>query len=263
RTAPSSGRTRLRTARSSTGCSQTATRRATSSSRTSRPATSCWTVRTSRPPSACPPSPTRGRATPALVGAAAALHAAERAPAAGVAGAGPGVGSQRSPRRLTSAGRGREPRPHPPTGSTVGAVTTPRDRWRAAFERSEARDADFDTMSGLPLAPVYGPDDGEFPGEWPYTRGPYASMYRSRRRTMRMSAGFGTPPDTNRRFRELLAAGGGGLSTAFDLPTLMGRDSDDPHSLGEVGKCGVAIDTLADMADLYRDIDLSKVTTSM
>ncbi|HMG27363.1 MAG TPA: methylmalonyl-CoA mutase family protein [Acidimicrobiia bacterium] len=142
-------------------------------------------------------------------------------------------------------------------------MTTPRDRWRAAFERSEARDADFDTMSGLPLAPVYGPDDGEFPGEWPYTRGPYASMYRSRLWTMRMFAGFGTAPDTNRRFRELLAAGGGGLSTAFDLPTLMGRDSDDPHSLGEVGKCGVAIDTLADMEDLYRDIDLSKVTTSM
>jgi len=145
----------------------------------------------------------------------------------------------------------------------VGAVTTSRDRWRAAFERSNRREADFDTMSGLPLAPVYGPDDGEFPGEWPYTRGPYASMYRSKLWTMRMFAGFGTAPDTNRRFRELLAAGGDGLSTAFDLPTLMGRDSDDPQSLGEVGKCGVAIDTLADMEDLYRDIDLSKVTTSM
>jgi methylmalonyl-CoA mutase N-terminal domain/subunit len=142
-------------------------------------------------------------------------------------------------------------------------VTAARDRWQGAFERSEARDADFDTMSGVPLAPVYGPDDGEFPGVWPYTRGPYASMYRSKLWTMRMFAGFGTAPDTNRRFRELLAAGGDGLSTAFDLPTLMGRDSDDPHSLGEVGKCGVAIDTLADMEDLYRDIDLSKVTTSM
>jgi methylmalonyl-CoA mutase N-terminal domain/subunit len=142
-------------------------------------------------------------------------------------------------------------------------VTSARDRWQRAFERSEARDADFDTMSGVPLAPVYGPDDGEFPGVWPYTRGPYASMYRSKLWTMRMFAGFGTAPDTNRRFRELLAAGGDGLSTAFDLPTLMGRDSDDPHSLGEVGRCGVAIDTLADMEDLYRDIDLSKVTTSM
>jgi methylmalonyl-CoA mutase N-terminal domain/subunit len=115
----------------------------------------------------------------------------------------------------------------------------------------------------LPVASVYGPDDGEFPGEWPYTRGPYASMYRSKLWTMRMFAGFGTAPDTNRRFRELLAAGGDGLSTAFDLPTLMGRDSDDPLAIGEVGKCGVAIDTLADMDDLYRDIDLANVTTSM
>jgi methylmalonyl-CoA mutase N-terminal domain/subunit len=142
-------------------------------------------------------------------------------------------------------------------------VTTARDRWQRASEKSELRDADFTTMSGVPVAPVYGPDDGEFPGEWPYTRGPYVSMYRSKLWTMRMFAGFGTAPDTNRRFRELLDAGGDGLSTAFDLPTLMGRDSDDPLSAGEVGKCGVAVDTLADVEDLYRDIDLSKVTTSM
>jgi methylmalonyl-CoA mutase N-terminal domain/subunit len=142
-------------------------------------------------------------------------------------------------------------------------VTTARDRWQRAFEKSELRDADFTTMSGVPVAPVYAPDDGEFPGESPYTRGPYASMYRSKLWTMRMFAGFGTAPDTNRRFRELLDAGGDGLSTAFDLPTLMGRDSDDPLSAGEVGKCGVAVDTLADVEDLYRDIDLSKVTTSM
>jgi methylmalonyl-CoA mutase N-terminal domain/subunit len=140
---------------------------------------------------------------------------------------------------------------------------TPRERWQRAFESAERRDADFTTMSGIPVAPVYGPDDVEFPGEWPYTRGPYASMYRSKLWTMRMFAGFGTAPDTNRRFRELLEAGGDGLSTAFDLPTLMGRDSDDPLSAGEVGKCGVAVDTLADVEDLYRDIDLSKVTTSM
>ncbi|HEY3095882.1 MAG TPA: methylmalonyl-CoA mutase family protein [Acidimicrobiia bacterium] len=142
-------------------------------------------------------------------------------------------------------------------------MTTARDRWQRAFEKSELRDADFTTMSGVPVAPVYAPDDGEFPGESPYTRGPYASMYRSKLWTMRMFAGFGTAPDTNRRFRELLDAGGDGLSTAFDLPTLMGRDSDDPLSAGEVGKCGVAVDTLADVEDLYRDIDLSKVTTSM
>jgi methylmalonyl-CoA mutase N-terminal domain/subunit len=146
---------------------------------------------------------------------------------------------------------------------TVGTVTTPRDRWLQAFEQAKQRDADFTTMSGIPVAPVYGPDDGEFPGEWPYTRGPYASMYRSKLWTMRMFAGFGTAPDTNLRFRDLLAAGGDGLSTAFDLPTLMGRDSDDPLAAGEVGKCGVAVDTLTDVEDLYRDIDRSKVTTSM
>ena len=123
--------------------------------------------------------------------------------------------------------------------------------------------ADFATMSGIPVEPVYGADDAEFPGQYPYTRGPYASMYRSKLWTMRMFAGFGTAVDTNRRFHELLQAGSDGLSTAFDLPTLMGRDSDDPLALGEVGKCGVAVDTLADVEDLYRGIDLGQVTTSM
>jgi methylmalonyl-CoA mutase N-terminal domain/subunit len=122
---------------------------------------------------------------------------------------------------------------------------------------------DFTTYSGIEVDPAYGPDGAERPGEYPYTRGPYAEMYRSKLWTMRMFAGFGTPTDTNRRFKEILAAGGDGLSTAFDLPTLMGRDSDDPLSIGEVGKCGVAIDTLADVEDLYRDIDLGTITTSM
>jgi methylmalonyl-CoA mutase N-terminal domain/subunit len=138
-----------------------------------------------------------------------------------------------------------------------------REEWDRAFEASPSRDADFETMSGLPIEPVYGPDDGEFPGAYPYTRGPYASMYRSKLWTMRMFAGFGTAIDTNQRFRDILAAGGDGLSTAFDLPTLMGRDSDDPLGEGEVGKCGVAVDTLADMEDLFAGIDLGKVTTSM
>jgi methylmalonyl-CoA mutase, N-terminal domain len=138
-----------------------------------------------------------------------------------------------------------------------------RDDWRAAFEKAPVRDVDLETMSGVPLEPVYGPDDAEHPGAYPYTRGPYASMYRSKLWTMRMFAGFGTAEDTNVRFREILRAGGDGLSTAFDLPTLMGRDSDDPHALGEVGRCGVAIDTLADMEDLFDDIDLAGVTTSM
>src|SRR5829696_2614011 len=173
----------------------------------------------------------------------------------------PTPGGSRRLARFTSPRRRRPVRL--PTGGTVDAVMTARDRWQAAFDHAEQRDADFDTMSGLPVAPVYEPDDGEFPGEWPYTRGPSASMSRSKLSTMRMFAGFGTAPDTNRRFRELLAAGGDGLSTAFDLPTLMGRDSDDPLSIGEVGKCGVAIDTLADVEDLYRDIDLGTITTSM
>ncbi len=123
-------------------------------------------------------------------------------------------------------------------------------------------------MSGVPLAPVYGPDDdvaemGDYPGQYPYTRGPYASMYRSKLWTMRMFAGFGTADDTNWRFKEIIKSGGDGLSTAFDMPTLLGLDSDDPMSLGEVGRCGVAIDTLADMEDLYAGIDLGATTTSM
>ena len=127
----------------------------------------------------------------------------------------------------------------------------------------QEREADFTTYSGIEVEPVYGPEDAERPGEYPYTRGPHASMYRSKLWTMRMFAGFGTASDTNRRFRDLLAAGGDGLSTAFDLPTLMGRDSDDPLAAGEVGKCGVAVDTLTDVEDLYRGIDLGTVTTSM
>ena len=138
-----------------------------------------------------------------------------------------------------------------------------RELWEEAFEASTLRDADFQTMSGIPLQPVYGPDDGEFPGQFPYTRGPYASMYRSRLWTMRMFAGFGTADDTNWRFKEIINAGGTGLSTAFDMPTLLGIDSDDPMALGEVGRCGVAIDTIADMEDLYRGIDLGEITTSM
>jgi len=140
---------------------------------------------------------------------------------------------------------------------------TSRDQWHEAYESAPHRDVDAETLSGVPVEPVYGPDDGEFPGQWPYTRGPYASMYRSKLWTMRMFAGFGTPEDTNARFKEILRSGGDGLSTAFDLPTLMGRDSDDPRCVGEVGKAGVAVDTLADMEDLYADIDLGDVSTSM
>jgi methylmalonyl-CoA mutase, N-terminal domain len=142
---------------------------------------------------------------------------------------------------------------------------TPSNRqiWEDAFGASRIREDDYATMSGIPLGPVYGPDDGEFPGQYPYTRGPHASMYRSKLWTMRMFAGFGTAEDTNWRFKEILKAGGTGLSTAFDMPTLLGLDSDDPMSLGEVGRCGVAVDSLADMEDLYSGIDLGDITTSM
>jgi len=142
-------------------------------------------------------------------------------------------------------------------------VNTPRQQWQQAFDESRLREGPFQTMSGIPLEPVYGPDDGEFPGQYPYARGPYASMYRSKLWTMRMFAGFGTAIDTNQRFKEIIKAGGDGLSTAFDMPTLLGLDSDDPMALGEVGRCGVAIDTLADMRDLFADIDLGGITTSM
>jgi len=142
-------------------------------------------------------------------------------------------------------------------------MMTPREIWQKAFTESSVRPGAFETMSGIPLQPVYGPDDGEFPGVYPYTRGPYASMYRSKLWTMRMFAGFGTADDTNKRFKDIINSGGDGLSTASDMPTLLGLDSDDTMSLGEVGRCGVAIDTVEDMDDLYRDIDLGKITTSM
>ncbi len=142
---------------------------------------------------------------------------------------------------------------------------TNRQVWQESFDTSRRRDADYETMSGIPLDPVYGPVDGtgDFPGQYPYTRGPYSSMYRSKLWTMRMFAGFGTATDTNWRFKEIIKSGGDGLSTAFDMPTLLGIDSDHEMALGEVGRCGVAIDTLADMEDLYAGIDLSATTTSM
>jgi methylmalonyl-CoA mutase N-terminal domain/subunit len=133
--------------------------------------------------------------------------------------------------------------------------------WEEAYGAAPLREGPFETMSGVPVDPVYG--DPPYPGAFPYTRGLYPSMYRSRLWTMRMFAGFGTADDTNRRFRELLRAGGTGLSTAFDMPTLMGRDSDHRLSRGEVGRAGVAIDTLVDIEDLFEGIDLGAVSTSM
>ena len=128
------------------------------------------------------------------------------------------------------------------------------------------------TMSGLPLRPLYTPDDLEgwsydeklgYPGEFPYTRGVYPSMYRGQPWTIRQFAGYGTAEETNRRYKFLLAQGQAGLSVAFDMPTLMGYDSDDPLGEGEVGHCGVAIDSLEDMETLFEGIRLDQITTSM
>jgi methylmalonyl-CoA mutase, N-terminal domain len=117
------------------------------------------------------------------------------------------------------------------------------------------------TDSGIEIAPVYG--DGERPGEFPFTRGPYPDMYRGRPWTMRQYAGFGSAEETNARFRFLLERGQTGLSVAFDLPTQLGYDSDDPHALGEVGRTGVAIDSIEDMRLLFDGIPLGEVSTSM
>jgi methylmalonyl-CoA mutase N-terminal domain/subunit len=133
------------------------------------------------------------------------------------------------------------------------------------------REAEFSTMSGHPIAPLYGPEHAPenpeetigAPGEYPFTRGPYPSMYRGRLWTMRQFAGFGTVEETNERFHYLLDHGQTGLSTAFDMPTLMGYDSDHTRSLGEVGREGVAVDTLDDMEQLFDGIPLGGVTTSM
>ncbi len=141
--------------------------------------------------------------------------------------------------------------------------STARDRWQQRYEASRVREADFTTLSGVEVEPAYGTDDSEWPGEFPFTRGLYATGYRGRAWTIRQFAGFGNAQQTNERYKMILNRGGGGLSVAFDMPTLMGRDSDDPQSLGEVGHCGVAVDTAADMDVLFGDIPLGDVTTSM
>jgi methylmalonyl-CoA mutase, N-terminal domain len=146
------------------------------------------------------------------------------------------------------------------------------ERWtRERFERAPERGATFSTISGEPVKPLYTegdlPEDLEtaigLPGEFPYTRGVYPSMYRGRLWTMRQFAGFGTAEETNKRFRYLLGHGQTGLSTAFDMPSLMGHDSDHPRSLGEVGREGVAVDTLQDMEALFAGIPLDEVSVSM
>jgi methylmalonyl-CoA mutase N-terminal domain/subunit len=154
----------------------------------------------------------------------------------------------------------------------VPAPTSLRDDlelWRERYAATPERDVAFTTLSGVPVRPLYTEGDlpapGEIgvPGEFPFTRGVYPSMYRGRLWTMRQFAGFGTAEETNERFHYLLDHGQTGLSTAFDMPSLMGHDSDDPRSLGEVGREGVAVDTLDDMQDLFAGIDLGEVSVSM
>ncbi len=151
-------------------------------------------------------------------------------------------------------------------------IAAGRERWQARYDAAVRRDADFTTLSGVEVDPVYGPPPGAdvpgferigWPGEYPYTRGLYPTGYRGRAWTIRQFAGFGNARQTNERYKLILGAGGGGLSVAFDMPTLMGRDSDDAKALGEVGHCGVAIDSAKDMAILFHGIDLAGVTTSM
>jgi methylmalonyl-CoA mutase, N-terminal domain len=153
--------------------------------------------------------------------------------------------------------------------ATTPTVPTTEAEWREAYALGRERDVPFTTLSGLEIKPLYTeadlPDRGEIglPGGYPFTRGVYPSMYRGRLWTMRQFAGFGTAEETNERFRYLLDHGQTGLSTAFDMPSLMGHDSDHPRSLGEVGREGVAVDTLDDMATLFRGIPLGDVSVSM
>jgi methylmalonyl-CoA mutase, N-terminal domain len=147
------------------------------------------------------------------------------------------------------------------------------EEWASRYRSGERRpDEGATTISGVPIQPLYTPADLEgwsydeqlgYPGEFPYTRGVYPSMYRGRVWTIRQFAGYGSAEETNRRYKFLLSQGQAGLSVAFDMPTLMGYDSDDPLSQGEVGHCGVAIDSLEDMETLFKGIELNEITTSM
>jgi methylmalonyl-CoA mutase N-terminal domain/subunit len=151
------------------------------------------------------------------------------------------------------------------------AKLTAREAWQEALVAAAQRDASLTTISGEPVDPLYLPDETSekyerdigYPGQYPFTRGVHANQYRGRLWTMRQFAGFGTPEETNARFRFLLEKGQTGLSTAFDLPTLMGLDSDHPTALGEVGRLGVAVDTLDDMQRLFAGINLADVSVSM
>jgi methylmalonyl-CoA mutase N-terminal domain/subunit len=174
------------------------------------------------------------------------------------------VSAEHDPRTSADAG--------PPAAADLASRA---DQWRRRYEESMARagrDAgrQVTTLSDVEVPALVGPHNSTsdfetigFPGEYPFTRGVYPSMYRGRPWTIRQFAGFGSVTDTNRRYHDLLGAGQHGLSVAFDMPTLMGRDSDEPESEGEVGHCGVAVDTIADMERLFDGIPLGEITTSM
>jgi methylmalonyl-CoA mutase N-terminal domain/subunit len=155
------------------------------------------------------------------------------------------------------------------TTTARNPATSDFEAWRAEYDSTPERQASFTTLSGDPVEPLYTESEARaselvgLPGQYPFTRGVYASMYRGRLWTMRQFAGFGTAEETNERFRYLLNHGQTGLSTAFDMPSLMGHDSDSPRSLGEVGREGVAIDTVQDMQTLFSGIDLGRVSVSM
>ncbi|SDJ29631.1 methylmalonyl-CoA mutase [Frankineae bacterium MT45] len=143
-------------------------------------------------------------------------------------------------------------------------------RWRHSYADASIAQRDFTTLSGSTVEPLYWPDEPDsrfarigWPGQYPFTRGIHPTGYRGKPWTIRQFAGFGSAAQTNERYKMILAEGGGGLSVAFDMPTLMGRDSDEERSLGEVGHCGVAIDSVADMEILFDGIDLASTTTSM
>jgi methylmalonyl-CoA mutase N-terminal domain/subunit len=155
---------------------------------------------------------------------------------------------------------------------TLEEIKKRKAEWNKKAQASSKNDRKCVTVSSAPIDPLYTPDNNGsrdyleeigFPGEYPYTRGVHASMYRGRMWTMRQFSGMGTPAETNKRYHMLLNAGQHGLSVAFDLPTLMGYDSDHERSLGEVGKCGVAVDTLLDMEIIFKGIDVGKISTSM
>ena len=154
----------------------------------------------------------------------------------------------------------------------MSEIRNARDKWKEDVNQSKERAYRFESVSGEPVEVLYTPEDIEnlnylqdlgFPGKYPYTRGVYLNMYRGRLWTMRQFSGFGTAEDTNKRYEYLLKQGQTGLSVAFDFPTLYGRDSDDPFSLGEVGRCGVAVDSLRDMEILFDGIPLDSISTSM